>query len=221
MKTLHKQMVLFLLLLPFFAGAQSISVTHVQAFIANGTNNALAVNVPEANSREVSDAWKKFMKKKGATLTGLTEILAENARFDVISPDLMDVYAIFNQKEGFVEMIVAFKTGTGFIYPATSPVAYGAAEKIVKDFAMKQARDGIGQRLAGEKSELKKLSNKEKKFRKQEKKLNKQIAKYNRKIDKARKEIESIGLANEQLVKDIEAARSRVAETERKLKEIK
>ncbi len=133
----------------------------------------------------------------------------------------MDVYAIFNQKEGFVEMIVAFRTGTGFIYPATSPVAYGVAEKIVKDFALKQSKNGIERRLAGERSDLKKLSKKEKKYRKQEKKLNKQIAKYNRKIDKARKEIESIGLSNVQLIKDIEAARVRVAETERKLKDIK
>ncbi len=62
MKTLTIKIALFLLILPFCVGAQPITVTHVQAFIANGTNNALAVNIPEANSRVVAEAWQKFMR---------------------------------------------------------------------------------------------------------------------------------------------------------------
>ena len=211
----------FLLILPLFLGAQPITVTHVQTFIANGTNNALSVNIPDAQSQVALEAWKNLMKKSGGELTGETEVLARNAKIAGISPDVMDVYAQFHQKEGFVEMLVAFKTGTGFIYPATSPVAYGEAEKLVKEFAYKQSADALKKRLSGEKKDLKQLVKNEKKLKKENRKLDKQIAKYQRKIERAQKRIESINQTLVTVTPGIEAARVKVAETEKRLRELR
>lgn len=221
MKTPKIHVAFFLLILPLFIGAQPITVTHVQTFIANGTNNALAVNIPDAQSQVVLEAWKKLMTKSGGELTGQTEVLARNAKISGISPDVMDVFAVCNQKEGFVEMLVAFKTGTGFIYPATSPVAYAEAEKMVKEFAVRQSTEALKKRLSGEEKELKQLVRKEKKLKKENRKLNKQIVKYQRKIERAQKGIESISQTMITLTPGIEAARVKVAETMKRLKEIR
>lgn len=209
------------LLIPLRGIAQPVTVIPVQALIANSTNNAMQVNIPETDIRQAVDAWKKLMKRYGSKLTGNTEFLAEKARIKSISPDLVDVFAIFRQKEGYVEMIVAFRTGTGFINPVGAPVAYGQAEKIVKAFAVDHARDVVQRQLSAEKSRLKKLSKQEKKLRKQSRKLGKSIEKYNRRIADAQKTIDGNQLSIDKLLPEIENTKGSIAIKERKLRDIR
>jgi hypothetical protein len=221
MKTITLHCIIALFLWPLFGTAQSINVTPVQALIANSTNNALRVNIPETNHQQALEAWKKLMKKYGSKLTGNTEYLAEKAKIKSISPDLVDVYAIIVQKEGYVELTVAFRTGTGFINPVSSPVAYSQAEKIVKDFAVDHARGIVQGQLSDEKSRLKKLSKQEKKLRKINRKLTKSIENYNRRIANAMNDIEVNQQDIGKLTLDIEAAKTAVELKEKALREIR
>ncbi len=221
MRTITVGFVVSLFLISLTGVTQTITVTQCQALIANSTNNALTVNIPEADQKNAVEAWRKLMRGYGSKITGQTEYLAEKVRIREISPDLIDVYAVFKQKEGFVEMIVAFKTGTGFLNSATTPVAYGHAEKIVKDFALKHSRDVIQKRLSKEKTIFKKLSKEERKIRKNINTLNRNIDKYTRRIEKARKNIEANDQSYSKISKEIEDSKGKIERDEKKLREIR
>lgn len=214
---------LFVTLLSLSAGtqAQTIKVTQCQALIANNTNNALTVNIPETDYKSAVEAWRKLMKKYGSRMAGETEYLAEKARIREISPDLIDIYAVFKQKEGFVEMIVGFKTGTGFVNSATTPVAYSHAEKILHDFAVDHARKVLKKKVSKEKSALKKISREKKKLERNTRSLNRSIEKYKSRIEKAKERIEANEQSSVKISGKLEEAKTKVEIYERKLKEIK
>jgi hypothetical protein len=221
MKTITSHWIIALFLMPVIGFSQSIHVIPVQALIANSPNNAMMVNIPETNTQNAVLAWRKLMKKYGSKLQGNTEFLAEKAKIKAISPDLVDVYAIFVQKVGYVELTVAFRTGTGFINPVSAPVAYTQAEKIVKDFAVDHAREVVRKLHSDEKSHLKKLSKQEKKLRKLNRKLSKSIEKYNRRISDAQKQIDGNQANIEKILPVIETRKAAISILERKLREIR
>ncbi len=207
--------------LPFAISAQQINVTENLENIGEGINNALVVQIPETSRNDIISAWKKLMKGSDGKVSGKSEMMTDNAKIPAISPDTVDIYTNFEQKDGYVKMVAAFKISRGFLSSSSAPVEYKEAERIVRNFAVEQARSVVESRLSDDKSKLSKLERKFSDLEEENNNLTKDIENYNKRIEQAQKQIQDNIKTKEKLSKDIESAQKTVEKTQEKLQGIR
>lgn len=206
------------------AFAQKIKVRESRESIGGGSNNALVVNLYGINPSDAEDAFRSFMKQyDGKRSSQDGGIFIDNAVIrDVSGNNTVDVYGRANGKKGDKEItfIVAFNLGGAFLSSSEHSSEFKAAEKLVKEFAVKATKDAITEELKDAKKAQRKLEGDQQDLEKDNKGLHDDIDKYKGKIKKAEDDIVSNKADQEKKKAEIEAQKKVVADVETKLKSV-
>lgn len=114
-----------------------------------GVNNCLKVYIPEANKEDVDRDLLKHMKNYNAKGDSKkTEYFYDNAEIKAFGNNLVDVYAVTEQRAGGVELKAFFDLGGAFLSSSNHPDKYKAAEEIIRKFARDEAVAAVGIQIA-------------------------------------------------------------------------
>lgn len=180
------------LTLPALAGdGVKVKVESKNEKINGGTHNCLVVTIYDATPSDIESEWKSKMKGYDAKVSGKDEIFADNALIKSISENTVDVYA-YTEKISDTEtkFVVGFLLGETWL-DSKNGASYSAAEKIVKDFAIEQSKDGIAVKRKAAEKLLADQQDDQADLEKKNKDLHEDIDEYNEKIKKAEADIKT------------------------------
>lgn len=192
--------------LPAFAGDPiKIKVEEKNENINGGSHNCLVVTIYDAKPDDILDDWKSKMKGYDAKCSGKDEIFADNALIKEISENTCDVYAR-TQKVSDTEtkLIVGFLMGETWLDSKDNSASYKAAEKIVKEFAVKQTKDAIADKRKEAEKKLEDVKDDKADLEKKNKELHDDIADYQEKIKKAEEDIKTNEAEQETKKKEVD-----------------
>jgi len=172
------------------AAAQGIEITQVQEKMSRGKQYGLRVFIPGASDRDVSKQWKKWIKDHGGKPDNVKkELFGDDLILPSLSANTVDVYAQIEDGKDGVEMTVYFDLGGAYLNRAYHPDAWEAANNMLRDFAVQQARAVINVQLETMQKEFQRLSNELDKFEKEQKSLENNIKKWKESIEQAEKDL--------------------------------
>lgn len=191
-----KKLILLLIVatssLPAFAGGLKIKVEEKNEKINGGSHNCLVVTIYDATPDEIEKEWKSKMKDYDAKVSGKDEIFADNALIKDISENTCDVYARTEKiSDTETKFIVGFLMGETWLSTSTNKASYNAAEKIVKDFAVKESKDALAGKVKVAEKTLDNVKDDQADLEKKNKNLHEDIDEYNEKIKKAEADIKT------------------------------
>ena len=207
---------------------QTISVSNTVEEIGGGENKALSVLIYQSDEQAVKKEWKSLLKGyKSEKVTTKKEVFGDNCLVTPISDNTIDIYAkIKQQGDGNIELVVAFDLGGAFL--TSSHDGYNAAEKMIKDFAVKLTKMGVEKELKEKEKELEKAEKELERLKKENDRLHQNIDRANGMIEDANKTIEQAKLDIETNLKSqvtakksVEDQKSNVTEVGEKLKKVK
>jgi hypothetical protein len=206
------------------AYAQKIKVKESKESIGGASNNALVVTLNEVNPSDAEEAFRSFMKQyDGKRSSKDGGIFVDNATIKEIGGNnTVDIYGKAQGKKGDPEItfIVAFDMGGAFLNSGDHKDQYKAAEKIVKEFAVKATKDVIGEKLKDAQKVQSGLEDDQKSLEKDQKSLNSDIENYKSKIKKAEDDIVKNKSDQDKKKTEIEAQKKVVGEIDKKLKAV-
>ena len=179
--------------LPALAGDPvKIKVDEKNEKINGGTHNCLVVTIYDATPEDIEKAWKDKMKGYDAKVSGKDEIFADNALIKDISENTCDVYA-YTEKISDTEtkFVVGFLLGETWLDSKGNSSGYKAAEKIVKEFAVKESKDAIAEKRKEAEKALEDKKDDQSDLEKKNAELHEDITDYNEKIKKAEEDIKT------------------------------
>lgn len=203
--------------------SQKVKVKESSESIGEGSHNAIVVTLYGVNPSDAEDEFKSSMKgfdgkksSKGGT------VFIDNALIKEMGPNTVDIYGKANGKKGDPEItfIVAFDLGGAFLNSSEHAAQYKAAEKIVKDFAIKAIKNAVEEQLKDAQKIQSKLEDNQKDLEKENKSLNSDIDDYKEKIKKAESDIVENKAAQDKKKAEIEAQKKLVGGIDTKLKAI-
>lgn len=200
--------------------AQKTKVSESIEKIADGKYNCLVVNITGAEADDVSKAWKDRMKDAGAKVSGKSEMMADDASIASISSNTIDVYSITEQKDGYVRFVVGFNLGGAYLNSREHASGYKAAEKMVYDFAVSQAKKAVEKEIESQQALIKSAEKKVDDLTKENEKLARDIEDYKKRIEEAEKTIESNKSSIESGQKSIEELNDGLKGLEKKMGEV-
>lgn len=175
--------------------------------------NSLTIDIPDVEEKDISKEFKSLLKDyKGE----VKKDKSSNTFISDISNDPITVY--FEVKEikgGGVTLITAWKLSGGFINSESTKAQYASASKLVREFAIKAAKNAVAEKLEKAQKEQEKLEKEQEKLKKEKEKLDKSIAENKEKIIKAEGEIKE---AENNLVTNEEEQKKKQAEIEKQKK---
>ena len=122
--------------------AQKITVNPVSENLGGGHNPAFQVFIPHASVKSVEKKWNRFLKDYHAKVkTSKDEITGQN--FILKSKDTMQVFSRINENAEGVTLTAAFSSGGTFVAPGTLQSEYEVLDRLLKEFALPIARDGL------------------------------------------------------------------------------
>ena len=218
MKKLIILSVIFLLT-SYCVSAQNITVTSVSENLGEGQNPAFGVFIPYANAGTIEKRWISFLKDYRAKVkSSKDEITAQN--FVLREKDTLQVFSRITEKDEGVMLSAAFSRQGIFISSENSQSDYDLISKMLHDFALPVAKDGIEKKIK-EASTL--LSAKEKE-RDNLVKRNEQLQNTNAKLKEQMNDNEREKNDNEKKIKDlkdeVDTQKSAVEEIRSKSKDI-
>lgn len=193
-----KKHLLLLLAIPFLSIAASaqkikIKVDEKNESVGGGSHNCLVVIIYDSNRDEVEKEWKSLMKGYDAKVSGKDDIFADNAIIKAISDNPIDVYARTEKgsADNETKFIVGIQMGEDWLNSNKYSSQFKAAEKIVKDFATKMTKEGIGSKVKAAEKALENLKDDKADLEKKNKNLKEDITDYQEKIKKAEGDIKT------------------------------
>lgn len=206
------------------AYAQKIKIKESRENIGGGSNNAFIITLYEVSPSEAEDAFRSFMKQyDGKRSSKDGGIFVDNAAIkDIGGNNTVDVYGKSQGKKGDPEItfIIAFDMGGAFLNSGDHKEAYKAAEKIVKEFAVKATKDAIEDKLKAAQKVQSGLEDDQKSLEKDQKGLLSDIEDYKAKIKKAEDDITKNKADQDKKKGEIEAQKKVVGEIDKKLKAV-
>jgi chromosome segregation ATPase len=218
MKKISLIVISLLFIIP--AIAQKTKVEESSEKIADGKNNTLVVWIREADKKDVEKEWVSLMKKNKAKVSSKKEIFADDAVLPLISSNTVDVYAIVEQKDNDVKLIVAFDLGGAFLNSKEHSAQFKAAERMVYDFAVEISKQNVQNTIAAEQKKMSDLEKKKDNLEKDTKKKEKEIEDYKKKIEDNENAIKTNSSDIETLNKEMNDQKSVIEALEKKFKAI-
>jgi len=218
MKKLALIVISILFIIPAFA--QKTKVQESTEKIAGGKNNTLVVWIRESNKKDVEKEWVSLMKKNKAKVSSKKEIFADDAVLPLISSNTVDVYAIIEQKDNDVKLIVAFDLGGAFLNSKEHSAQFKAAERMIYDFAVEISKQSVQNSIAAEQKKMSDLEKKKDNLEKDTKKKEKEIEDYKKKIEDNEKDIKKNSSDAESLDKEMKEQKSVIEALEKKFKAV-
>ncbi len=215
-----KNTITFLLLLACF-NLSFAQITEEERVMTQGINNALMINIPNADDKAVEKLWKKHMKSNGSKTKKIKkskEWFSGNADITGVGgSNSVDVYATFEQSGSDVKMTTWFDMDGAYLNSADHQERYSAGENFLTDFEMQVYKEGVKSEIKNEENNLKKLDSEMKKLKKNNDRYHKEIEDAKKKIAKAEANIEENLQEQEETTIKIDAQKEVVELTKKKL----
>jgi len=181
----------FLLIVSLFLSLATIctaQVTEEAKEMKMGVNNALVIEVDNANRKTAEKVWKDMMKKyRGKTKKKRKESqwTTEKVRLSTVTgQESASLYAQIEESENVVSLALWVPNGEDYISADSHPEAYAAAEKLLEDYALEV-------RVAVVEEEFKSKARILESYQKDLKKLKKDNDDYHKTIKNSKKAIEN------------------------------
>jgi hypothetical protein len=140
----------------------NVAINEVYKYMSLGEKAGLEVAIVEAIPSDVEKSWMKFMrqyKTKAKKPRKEIEIFADDATITDMSDNTVDVYAIAEVAEYGTKLTVFFNLGGSFVSSREHEIAFGAAKRILRNFALSEAANTIENELKLQEKVLKDLNN--------------------------------------------------------------
>jgi hypothetical protein len=201
--------------------AQVVEETRVMAV---GSQPALTIILPGADTKFADGEWKDYMKSYGrmTRVKGSKESLVEGAQIlDIGGVNRLNVYSISEAVAEGAKMIVWFDMGGGFISATTFPKEYAEAVKFMQLFGHKVKVDQIALDLDMQQKALSKYENNLESLQRKNDSLHKVIEDAKKRISEAELDIVKNLQEQEMAQKEIDAQKLNVEAVQKKLEQTK
>ncbi len=172
--------------------AQKISVKEGSEKFSSGNHNALTTTIYETTADDAESKWKSYLKdfKNEKVKSSGNEVMGDNVLIKDWGNNPVDVYATFDEDKNAktVVMHVAFDLGGAYL-SSSDGEKHKAAEKMVKDFAVKTTKESMGDKIKDLEKTAGKLADNQKDLEKDNKNSKADIEDYKAKIKKAEEDI--------------------------------
>jgi hypothetical protein len=185
-------LILVVLALPAFA--QRVGVSGATENIDKIQRTGLKT-VIDFDRKKVADAWESYLRKYGKVSSSKNIFTMEAAKITTISDRPVRIVSKV-ESDGKDKSYVFYAIDAGSAYITSGDSRYGAAEQLLKDFAIKMYKDAYGDQVgeaekvynAALKSQTK-LTEKDKDMQKDIQNANNDIAEMEKKIEEKKKNI--------------------------------
>jgi molecular chaperone DnaK (HSP70) len=217
------------LLTPIFLLVFSLSAIRAQVLettqvMATGSQPALTIILPGADTKLADATWKEYMKSYGkvAKVKGGRENIASQVQIlDIGGVNRINVYSQSEEVAEGAKMVVWIDMGSGFVTSEAYPKEYVASVKFLKDFAHEVEIQRISNELEAQNKLLSKAESTLEKLKRENDTLHKIIEDSKKRITEAEKDIET-NLKNQELAqKELGAQEKAVEEVQKKLDDAK
>jgi hypothetical protein len=220
MKKITILSIAFMFVAFFSTQVSAQEVVEVKEGMSEGTNNALALELPKTDAKTVEKAWTKYLKdldgktKKKNKKTG--EIFTDNAQIETMSKNTIDIYSKVQSKGEGSRLVVWFDLGGAFLESATHPDQHAIASEMLNDFSANISIAKAEGVLKVEESALDKEEDKLKKLDKDNANMKEKIEDYKKKIKELEAEIVDNEAKRKGQAKNVETQKGKT-ETARKI----
>ena len=189
MKPLTPLLAFYLLL--FWSNNLTAQVTEQLKGMSQGAQNALSVEIPQADEKLAGEVWKNLMKDRYRTKLKWDRRSKEYFADDVNIPGIglgntVDVYAVAEPRGSNLLFSVWFDLGGSYLSAQMHPDRYPAAESLLLEFQREVGREKVRLELKAEEDNLHRLQ----------------------------KDLERLKAANERSQKEIERAQEAIRKAE-------
>ncbi|MDX2002598.1 MAG: hypothetical protein SFW35_09200 [Chitinophagales bacterium] len=186
--------ILFLCLLTHAHAQVPIIVTNAEQTMSKGSHTAFSITIPQAQKKDVDDAWAKAVKQKSKSKAAQigNELVIIGTLIPLITTDSLNIYATTVATTEGVKLDAYFETKAGFIQADNASLVL-PAQKFVHDFAVSAYKKAVTDELNIENEKLQDLEQELKGLAKEEDKLVADIKKKETQISNIKNDI----IANE------------------------
>ena len=212
----------FWIALLFFFGLAYSAQAQIEAQVreesrpmSQGSFNALVMDLPGTQRKEVESAWRKHIGQFKGGKTSFNkrsgEVFSDDIRLKEMSDNTVDVYAkVVDAKDG-TQIAVWFNLGAVYLSSNDFPERYPSADRLLKDFAKTLTNSLLADELKAQEKLQKTLEKELKSLERQQKSEEKNRQRQEEAIKKAEREI---GKIDERLKENQELQGKKKAELE-------
>jgi hypothetical protein len=210
-------------LFSFFLFGHSLHAQIVEAekVMSEGSNNALILEIPEADDKIVEKVWKSYAK----SFDGKVKNVKKSDDQITISPNitgfakagLQNIYVRFVQQGENVVFHSWFELEDQYLNSYNNPDEFDEAQKVLLNFGLEVAKEYTIMELDEEEKTLKKMKSDLKKLAKDKENYEKAIKDYEQKIIDAQADIENNLIEQERMGETIEAQNEAIEMVKKKL----
>ena len=217
-----KRLILPALFILFGSSAFAQSTVNEAVVAIDGkSRNSLSIVIKDATVDDVKKAWTKQLKDLKGKVSDKTIIFADDCQLKTMGDNTFDVYSVIEDLgENGIKVSAAFDLGGAYLSTADHPDKYPAAEQLMRNFSVAQAKEVVKSEIAASEKILKGFEKEFSGLEKDKSKLEKDIEDYEKKIEEAKAAIEK-NLANQANKKtEIEGLKATISDLEKKEKSI-
>ena len=216
----------FITLLLLAAAKLTGQVTTQQQTMSRGTNDALLLELPSAQTKLVEDLWEDYLKDNYKVKTSRTkkvrtgELSSLNFELPGVSAgSKVDLYSQVREVGNGSELMVWIATPDGYVSPALDRGRYLEAEKMLMRFALTVSREQTAQDVDDQEDRLKDLEKELDRLRKDKERAEKDIVDAQQLIAEREAEIQQNILDQETKQQEIQTQQRVVEQVKAQLKE--
>lgn len=212
---------LSLLAILFISYSLNGQIVEAEKVMSNGANNALILEIPNADEKIVEKVWKSYAK----SFNGKVKKVKKSDDQITISPNisgfakagLKNIYVRSVQTGTNVAFHTWFELEDQYLNSYNNPDEFDEAQKVLLNFGLEVAKEYTIMELEDEEKTLKKMNNDLKKLAKDKENFEKAIVDYEQKILDAKANIENNIIEQQRMNDTIEAQNEAIEVVKRKL----
>ena len=213
--------ILTFLLISIFSGSIFGQIVEAEKVMSAGANNALILEIPDADDKIVSKVWKSFAKSHDAKVKKVKksdDFITQSPKMSgLTSEGLKNIFVRCDQKGDNVEFHAWFELDDQFLNSYHHPEAFDEAQKVMLNFGLEVAKEYTIMELEGEEKELKKMNSHLKRMVKEKENYEKAIVDYQKKIEEAKINIENNIVEQARMQENIESQNGTIESVKKKL----
>lgn len=210
-----------LLTIFFLSFSLNGQIVESEMAMCNGANNALTLEIPNADDKIVEKVWKSYAKSFDGKVKKVKKadehITASPTLAGFSSAGLKNIYVRCEQQGADVAFHTWFELEDQYVNSYNNPDEFDEAQKVLLNFGLEVAKEYTIMELDNEEKTLKKMNGDLKKLMKEKENYEKAISDYEQKIIEAQANIENNVVEQERMNDTIEAQHEAIEVVKKKL----
>ncbi len=204
-----------------FVHSAHAQIVEAEKVMSQGSNNALILEIPDADDKIVEKVWKSYAK----SFNGKVKNVKKSDDQITTSPNitgfaqagLRNIYVRFVQVGNNVAFHSWFELDDEYLNSYNNPDEFDEAQKVLLNFGLEVAKEYTIMELDDEEKTLKKMKNDLKKLAKDKENYEKAIKDYEQKIIDAQADIANNIIEQERMGETIQAQNEAIEIVKKKL----